>query len=108
VDLRLTSNEAYGPAPPRPCGLGLFGLLASLLAPYRSMKDMLWCQCGSTSRLASKPNSLQQNRKLFLSGPLVRWLCQRKERDVYAASAWHNPWDLAEFPARREASATHG
>src|SRR5436309_9680819 len=33
-----TSKEADGPTPPRPSGLGLFGLLASLLTPHRPLR----------------------------------------------------------------------
>src|SRR5207247_10264037 len=38
VRLQPTSNEADGPTPPRPSGLGLFGLLASLLTPHRPLR----------------------------------------------------------------------
>src|SRR6266545_8365011 len=55
-------------APPRAGALWLAGFVAH---SSQTAAGMLWCPCGSTSRLASKPKSLQQNRNLFLSGPLA-------------------------------------
>jgi len=50
------SHEADGPAPPRPCGLGVLGALAVLLLAHRPRGY------ARSSRLASPPNPLQQNR----------------------------------------------
>jgi hypothetical protein len=49
-------NDADGPVPPRPAGLGGFGSLASLLLSHRGQGY------APSSRLASEPNPLQQNR----------------------------------------------
>ncbi len=57
------SNEANGPAPPRPEGLGALGALALLLLAHRPHGY------ARSSRLASPPNPLQQNRNSFLHRP---------------------------------------
>src|SRR6266545_7486211 len=55
-------NEQRSPRAQRPwpAGLRRFWLVASLLLGSQSAAAMLWCPCGSTSRLATSQNRLQQ------------------------------------------------
>src|SRR5437016_14267127 len=64
-DTRPTEQRSPRPISAQPGGRPVFWAEALLLAPHRSTRDMLWCPCGSTSRLASAQNPLPRMDSYF-------------------------------------------
>ena len=66
----VAPNLAWAEKNRRPKGCAEFGLglrCSSVTAP---LAGMLWCPCGSTSRLATRPNWAQQTSSNLRPGPL--------------------------------------
>src|SRR5205809_7785291 len=59
------SNEAPGPFQRNPKGGMSFGRRRCCSLLTDPLRDMLWCPCGSTSRLASAQNPLPRMYSLF-------------------------------------------
>jgi len=51
-------QRSQNPKAAQPAGRHVFLVQTSLFAPHRSLKDMLRCPCGSTSRLVWTKNPL--------------------------------------------------